>query len=145
MKTQITKKSLYNRRLNQKDIEALKDYDYPEGIRRPTSRNECRDDPRPCPFVSCRYHLYLDVTRTGSIQFNFNEEPWEIQQSCSLDVADKGDHILEEIAGVLHVCRERIRQIERDALEKLKWIEKNWRVLHENKSAVRAQEVHNDN
>jgi len=120
MKTQITKKTLYNRRLNQKDFEALKDIDYPEDIKRPVSRNECRNGRRPCPFISCRYHLYLDITRTGSITFNFNEEPWEIPESCSLDIADKGPHILDDIGKYFHVCRERIRQIEAIALRKLR-------------------------
>jgi hypothetical protein len=38
----------------------------PRGIpalwpRRPRNRSECKDGPRPCPWVSCRYHLALDV------------------------------------------------------------------------------------
>ncbi len=128
MKTQVTKKTLYNRRFNKKDLDALRNIDYPP-IRRPKTRSECRGGRRPCPFVSCRYHLYLDVTRTGSIQFNFNEEPWEISPSCSLDVAEEGSHILEELGSIFHVCPERIRQIERDVLKKLKAskIVKDWR------------------
>lgn len=27
---------------------------------RPTNRSECKDGPRPCPFVGCRYHLASD-------------------------------------------------------------------------------------
>jgi hypothetical protein len=128
MKRQPKKKTLYNRRLSQKDWDDLKDIDYPP-IRRPEFRGECEGGRRPCPFVSCRYHLYLDVTRTGSIVFNFEEEPWEIDPSCALDVAEDGDHILEDIAGFFSVCRERIRQIERDALIKLRWRGKikDWR------------------
>ena len=128
MKIQITKKTLYNRRLSLKDLEELKDIDYPH-IQRPKIRAECQGGFRPCPFVSCRYHLYLDITYTGSIQFNFNEEPWEIYPSCALDIADEGDHILDEIGDILHICCERVRQIEAAAISKLKGygIIKDWR------------------
>src|SRR3954454_13361241 len=34
---------------------------YPEDIDRPLTREECKSMPRPCPFVSCSHHLYLDV------------------------------------------------------------------------------------
>ena len=126
MKIQITRKTLYNRRVTLKDREKLKNVNYPP-FRRPRLRSECEGGFRPCPFVSCRYHLYLDITRTGSIQFNFNEEPWEIEPSCALDVADEGGHHLEEIGGILHVCRERIRQIEAGAIRKIKGMIKDWR------------------
>jgi len=37
-----------------------------EDNERPRSRSECSDAPRPCPFVSCKHHLFLDVSaRTG--------------------------------------------------------------------------------
>src|ERR1700722_4277914 len=29
---------------------------------RPRSRSECSDAPRPCPFVSCKHHLFLAVS-----------------------------------------------------------------------------------
>lgn len=32
-----------------------------DGIKRPTKRSECIDGPRPCPWVSCRHHLLLEV------------------------------------------------------------------------------------
>src|SRR5689334_3476886 len=39
---------------------------------RPRSRAECAQGPRPCMFVSCKHHLYLDVNpATGSIKLNF--------------------------------------------------------------------------
>lgn len=60
---------------------------------RPVVRGECGDVPRPCPFVSCRHHLYLEVNpETGSITLNFpGLDPWEMASSCSLDVADQVD------------------------------------------------------
>jgi hypothetical protein len=76
----------------------------------------------PCPYVSCRHHLLLDVNeQTGTIKFNFpGTEPWELAVSCSLDVADLGGSTLESVAAVLNVSRERIRQIEAAALVKLR-------------------------
>src|SRR5690606_7767913 len=46
---------------------------YPErSYWRPTSRGECANVARPCPYVSCKYHLYIDVNpSTGSIKVNF--------------------------------------------------------------------------
>lgn len=84
---------------------------------RPRTRADCEDGPRPCPFVSCRHHLYLDVTPAGSIKLNFpNQEVWELQQSCALDLADQGGMTLEEVGQVLQLVRERVRQLQAKAL-----------------------------
>lgn len=85
----------------------------------PASRRECRDGVRPCPFVSCRFHLYLDVNSSGSIKLNFPDlEPWELTTSCSLDVAEDGSgRSLEELGKLMNLTRERTRQIERHALD----------------------------
>jgi hypothetical protein len=89
---------------------------------RPKSRSECVNMERPCLFVSCKYHLYLDVNpRTGSIKLNFpDKEIWEIGETCALDVADKGGITLEEVGDIMNLTRERIRQVEMRGLEKLK-------------------------
>jgi len=101
------------RRVRKKELRELKNIDYPEGIERPRIRADCLMMLRPCPFVTCKYHLYLDVEKTGSIKFNYvDKEPWEIHPSCALDVADKGGLTLEEVGRLLNITRERIRQIE---------------------------------
>ena len=89
---------------------------------RPRSREDCRTAERPCPFVSCKYHLYLDVNpHTGSIKLNFPDlEVWELSETCSLDVADRGGITLEEVGELLNLTRERIRQVEAAGLEKLR-------------------------
>lgn len=91
---------------------------------RPTNRSQCRDGSRPCPFVSCRYHLYLDVQRDGSLKIHFKDrEVDEIPQTCALDVADAGSDgkvwTLQQCGELFNVSRERIRQIEAKALQKL--------------------------
>jgi hypothetical protein len=89
---------------------------------RPTSRSICRSAERPCLYVSCRYHLYLDVNpNTGSIKINFPElEPWELSETCALDVAERGGVTLEEVGDIMNLTRERIRQVEVTGLEKLR-------------------------
>ena len=56
---------------------------------RPRTRGDCEQGERPCPFVSCKHHLYLDVSaRTGAIKLNFPDlEVWEMNETCALDVA----------------------------------------------------------
>lgn len=88
----------------------------PPTLERPRTRAGCADVPRPCPFVSCAHHLYLDVSqRTGRLTLNRPElEPHELEPgaSCALDVAEHGGASLDEIAAAMGVSRERIRQIE---------------------------------
>lgn len=93
-----------------------------DGKRRlPMTRDECRDGPRPCPFVSCRHHLYLDVHPvTGNIRLNFPDlEVEELEFSCSLDLADRGPLTLDELGALLNVTRERARQLELLAMTRL--------------------------
>ena len=88
---------------------------------RPLRREDCANGPRPCPLVSCRHHLYLDVNpQTGTIKLNFPDlEVWELVHSCALDIADQGGTAIEAVGELLNVTRERIRQIETQALAKL--------------------------
>jgi hypothetical protein len=88
---------------------------------RPRTRAECLDGARPCPFVSCQHHLYLDVSpRTGAIKLNFPDlEVWEMTETCALDVADRGGTTLEEVGAIMNLTRERIRQVEVKGLAKL--------------------------
>lgn len=91
---------------------------------RPRSRAECATGPRPCMFVSCKHHLYLDVNpATGSIKLNFpDKEIWEMEETCALDVADRGGITLEEVGSIMNLTRERIRQVETRGLLKLRAI-----------------------
>jgi hypothetical protein len=95
---------------------------YPEvDIEKPRQRAECVSGERPCPFVSCKHHLYLDVSaKTGAIKLNFPDlEVWEMTETCALDVADRGGTTLEEVGAIMNLTRERIRQVEVKGLAKL--------------------------
>lgn len=89
---------------------------------KPEVRTQCREGVRPCPYVSCKHHLYLDVNpETGSIKLNFPHlEVWEMADTCSLDVAERGGITLEEVGEIMNLTRERIRQVEVRGLLKLK-------------------------
>lgn len=95
---------------------------YPESdYWRPKTRSECKDMDRPCPFVSCKYHLYIDVHPVrGSIKLNFPDvEIWEMTETCALDVADRGGITLEEVGEIMNLTRERVRQVETAGLARL--------------------------
>jgi hypothetical protein len=94
----------------------------PVDIPRPTSRAECSGEMRPCPWVACKHHLYLDVNpETGSIKINFPDlEPWDLKETCALDVAERSGITLEEVGEIMNLTRERIRQVEVRGLLKLK-------------------------
>lgn len=80
---------------------------------RPRTRGDCVDGPRPCPWVSCRHHLGIEVTPAGGLKLvRPDREPWELEQTCSLDVADAGEHTLDVVGRLTNVTRERTRQIE---------------------------------
>lgn len=94
---------------------------------RPTHRADCLHGAfaaRPCPYVACKFHLFLEVNaRTGSIKMNFDDrEPWELSETCALDVADRGGVTLEEVGGWLNLTRERVRQLEVHALALLRGV-----------------------
>lgn len=89
---------------------------------RPKTRAECAAGPRPCPWFGCRYHLGIDVNpRNGSIKFNFPDRDLdELDETCALDVADRGRHSLDEVGAFMNIRRERVRQIEVGAGEKIR-------------------------
>lgn len=84
---------------------------------RPQTREDCANVPRPCPYVGCKWNLYLDVTKNGGIKLNFPDlEPDEMCHSCALDVAEEGELGLTAIADMMNLSRERVRQIEGEAM-----------------------------
>jgi hypothetical protein len=121
-RSQLRAKTIALKRLTKEELRIGREVFPPMPYHRPTTRAECEDGPRPCPYVSCKHHLYLDVNPdTGSIKLNFPHlEPWEMLESCSLDVAERGGITLEEVGTIVNLTRERVRQVEVRATTKLR-------------------------
>lgn len=121
-KRPVRSRSIRVARASKREVERarIRLRDEPEHAR-PLTRAECASGPRPCPHVSCKHHLYLDVSPyTGTIKINFPEiEVWEMRVSCALDIAEHGGMRLEDVGELMNVTRERARQIEIQALAKL--------------------------
>jgi Sigma-70, region 4 len=123
-RTRARSKTIAPKRLTKEELRFRELLPILEDPDRPRTRGECMTDVRPCPYVSCKHHLYLDVNpETGSIKLNFPDlEVWEMAETCSLDVADRGGITLEEVGEILNLTRERIRQVEVRGLLKLKMV-----------------------
>lgn len=121
-------RTLSMRRQSKRELERLRAL-YPASetaqYERPVTRGDCLpggcNEARPCPWVSCKHHLALDVNPTnGNIKLTFPDvEVWEMRNTCALDAADEDGLTLEEVAARTNLTRERIRQIETLALERL--------------------------
>lgn len=111
-------------------------------IRKPRTRADCVDGPRPCPWVTCRHHLAIDVDAWGGTlyaapplsQIGRKVDPaafdrWAervvdriatMKETCALDVAARGSHTLEEIGDILGVSKEMVRVHEVGGLRRLR-------------------------
>ncbi len=63
-----------------------------------------------CSQVRCRYHL---------AQMGVGDHRREPTRDCALSVANEGPRYLDEVAAILGITGERVRQIEERALRKL--------------------------
>jgi Sigma-70, region 4 len=92
--------------------------------RRPKTYGECR--PGPCPWVSCRHHVFLDVDDlTNAVKLNFpGREITDLAETCSLRVAEtvlKGEPMpLEQVGKYLNISMERARQLQDQSLAKMR-------------------------
>jgi len=101
-----------------------------DGRRRlPLTWGDCQDDEEPCPYVSCRYHLFLGVDESsGSLKLNFPDlfdpdgapEVEKMPATCALKVAELGGITLETMGELMNITRERARQLEASSLERLR-------------------------
>lgn len=104
---------------------------YPERVERPRTRAECPPDGEVCGFVSCKYHMAIDVSpANGSIKFNApitigddgvpDLDLTAMSETCALRAAERGGMTLEEIGAAFNLTRERVRMIEQGALAQLR-------------------------
>jgi hypothetical protein len=120
-KREVRARTISVKRMTKRELEIGRML-YPEtDYYKPHARLDCAEGARPCPYVSCKHHLFLDVSaRTGAIKLNFPDlEVWEMNETCALDIADRGGTTLEDVGAIMNLTRERIRQVEVKALAKL--------------------------
>lgn len=94
-------------------------------LRRPKKREDCKNIPRPCPFVGCRHNTFIDINQSSGrlkILFDECEDPTDMSVSnCVLDIVEKnGSMTLEDVGAYMNVTRERVRQIGDAALRKIR-------------------------
>ncbi|MEL6705873.1 MAG: hypothetical protein AAFP15_16520 [Bacteroidota bacterium] len=95
---------------------------YPD--ERPRTRGECATMPRPCPFVSCRYHLAHAPMSPHAKPPLSNDEAAEFvaasNESCTLDVADSNNHPSSaEVARWLRVSEQSVQATVRRAMHRV--------------------------
>jgi hypothetical protein len=120
-RTRSRARTISIRRLSKTELNRGREQ-YPEAdYWRPKTRGDCMEIERPCPFVACKYHLYIDVHPVrGSIKINFPDvDVWEMTDTCALDIADRGGITLEEVGQIMNLTRERVRQLETQGLARL--------------------------
>jgi hypothetical protein len=77
------------------------------------SGGRCARGVEPCPRLDCRYHVHGDARPS---QVEAAPVP---ATTCSIKIADRGGMTLESVGEILGLTRERVRQIEAKAREKL--------------------------
>lgn len=101
-------------------------------LTRPVTREDCKGGIRPCPFVSCRHNLALDVDgRNVRVIFpDDNGEPdlFAMPETCALDVADRArDELMvqgaeetphKDIARYMGLKLPEVKELEAEALAK---------------------------
>jgi hypothetical protein len=94
--------------------------------RRPKVLADCIDEPGPCPWVGCRYNLFLDVDEAnGAVKLNFpGREIDELEETCALRVAARsaveGGMSLERVGELGNITLERVPQLDADGLRSLR-------------------------
>jgi len=81
---------------------------------------QCMRQADTCTEMECRHHLLNDDGKAGCGQRGKpSTRPQVVDCMCSLVVADRGEHTLDEVGSMMGFSRERARQLEARALQKL--------------------------
>lgn len=105
------------------------------GLHFPTTRADCPTF-RPCPFVSCRYHIQHPVTDRHQAAAVLDPDDWQDDTpTCALDVADAPDAFahydpvtipadgmisLTGVARIVGTSRQNMQQMERRAMDRMR-------------------------
>lgn len=89
--------------------------------RKPRTVNECPQAPTPCPWVTCKYHLWTYRVVRGGYSSVRRAVGWgDAGHTCALRVANDGEHTREEVAAILHISRARVQDVEAMALSNMR-------------------------
>jgi len=83
----------------------------------PMTRGECPKQ-RPCPYVTCRHHLWSD-TDDSSVVIAYPVGPLELRETCSLDIADRGCTKISFVGDHMNMTNQGVIQMIRRIKEKL--------------------------
>ena len=81
---------------------------------RPAKREDCLNNIRPCPWISCKFHMIWMLSKPELKDLSddgFVDKIMNLKETCVIDVADRQGSTLEEIGQILGISRERVRQI----------------------------------
>lgn len=83
-------------------------------LKRPKTRGDCANSPRPCPWVGCRHHLLLEVTRAGALRSSRGlyelpmsrgrTKPYPRQGIDSVSFEEWGDEAVKKLNEMEHSC-----------------------------------------
>ena len=103
--------------------------------KKPVARSECAEMGRPCVWISCKHHMLwifmsVGIKRDPNIRMTrflnsksiaeFVNVIDKLIETCTFDVADKDGQTLENVAEIMGTTRERVRQIEENAIIRLR-------------------------
>jgi len=84
---------------------------------RPSECPRLRGDTGPCPFVSCKKHLWGESTRYGSIVvYRPGEQPLDLPETCAIDVAIRGETSLADIGWLCGISECQTRDVIKQAM-----------------------------
>ena len=84
-----------------------------------STHGACRQLPGPCPYAICRFNLTAETRDSRGAKPAHASAPI-LREACALEAAEQGGMTLEEIATRFALTRERVRQIEAQALSRLR-------------------------
>lgn len=100
-------------------LSTIPDYKGPEIP--PQTRAECADIARPCTRYACIHNLTPETERAGKPHHGVHALPVLVEkcESCELDVSERGQHTPKQVAEMLGLTPERIRQLEDRGMRKM--------------------------
>lgn len=100
-------------------LSTIPDYKGPEAP--PATRAECAGIERPCKRYACLHNLTPETERAGKPHHGKHPDPVLVEkaESCELDVSEKGRHAPKEVAQLMGLTPERVRQLEDRGMRKM--------------------------